>query len=84
MRMWMFRAVDKVVARMSDGLEQNDLGDQDRRTGEDQAAHATGMTCPRCGHVIGANQTARLRGARQAEWVHDMCPADGDSLRADG
>jgi hypothetical protein len=74
----------KAVARMSNYLEQSDFAERDRVTGEDQAAHATGTTCPRCGHVIKANQTARLRGAGAGEWVHDMCPADDDSVPDDG
>ena len=65
----------KAVARMSDDLEQGDFGERDRFTGEDQTAHATGTTCARCGHVIDASQTARLRGAGEGHWVHDMCPA---------
>lgn len=37
-------------------------------------AHATGRDCPRCGKVIEASQPARRVG--DADWVHDMCPAD--------
>jgi len=64
------------VARMSADLEQGDFGERDRLTGEDQAAHATGTTCARCGRVIEASQTARLRGPGEGQWVHDMCPDD--------
>ena len=81
--MWRFLNANKVVTQMSDDLEQHDIAEQDQQTGEDQAAHATGLICPRCGHVIEPNQTARLRGAGQGEWVHDMCPVGDDSLRAD-
>jgi hypothetical protein len=72
------------MARMSNYLGRSDFAERDRVTGEDQAAHATGMTCPRCGHVIKANQPARLRGVGAGEWVHDMCPADDDSVPDDG
>ena len=77
----MFRSAYEVVTRMSEDPERDDFAEQDRRAGEDLAAHATGMICPRCGHVIEAHQTARLRGAGQGQWVHDMCPAGDDSLR---
>jgi hypothetical protein len=66
----------KAVARLSADLEQADFGKQDRFTGEDLAAHATGTTCSRCGHVIEASQVARLRGAGDGQWVHDMCPEE--------
>ena len=63
---------------MSGELEHGDFAERDRLTGEDQPAHDTGVICSRCGRVIEAGQTARLRGAGEGEWVHDMCPADGD------
>jgi hypothetical protein len=74
----------KAIARMSSYLEQSDFAERDRLTGEDQTAPATGTSCPRCGHVIKANQTARLGGAGAGEWVHDMHPADDDSVPDDG
>ena len=74
----------KAIARMSNYLEQSDFAERDRFTGEDQAAHATCTTSPRCGHVIEADQTARRRGAESGEWVHDMCPADDDPVPDDG
>lgn len=59
---------------MSGDLEGGEFAEQNRLTGEDQAAHATGKSCPRCGQVIEASQTARLVGGGAGEWAHDMCP----------
>jgi hypothetical protein len=42
-------------------------------TGEENAAHAGGKICKRCGHVIQALQAARLTGVD--DWVHDTCPS---------
>ena len=75
-RRWANIYASKAVARLSADLEQGDFAERDRFTGEDQAAHATGTTCSRCGHVIEASQVARLRGAGDGQWVHDMCPEE--------
>jgi hypothetical protein len=64
----------RAVARLSAELEERDFTEQDRRTGEDHAAHAPGQACARCGRVIAATQMARRRGAGEGAWVHDMCP----------
>jgi hypothetical protein len=71
----MFNA-SPAINRLSNDLESGDFSESDIFTGEDHAVHAAGRTCMRCGHVIEANQAARLRGSD--DWVHDTCPPSSD------
>ena len=60
------------MAAESKALEHADFSETQRDTGEDQAAHAAGEVCARCGREIQPAQDARLRG--ESGWVHDVCP----------
>jgi hypothetical protein len=55
-----------------DRLGRTDFDEHDRTAREDQAAHAPGKTCEKCGQPITARQDARRRG--ESGWVHDVCP----------
>ena len=55
-----------------DRIARTDYNERDRAGHEDQAAHAPGKTCAKCGQPITARQDARRRG--ESGWVHDVCP----------
>ena len=53
-------------------VEEAELRELLKPTGEGNEAHAGGKICTRCGQVIRADQAARLTGVH--DWVHDTCP----------
>jgi hypothetical protein len=65
-----------LIAGESQRLADADLGEGERRTGEDHFAHAAGKVCKTCGRAIEAGQVARRRG--EADWAHDVCPVVTD------
>ena len=63
-----------IAAAKAERLANIEFNEQDRPTGEDHALHVTGQICAKCGRMIEPEQAARRHG--EAEWVHDLCPAD--------
>jgi len=61
-----------MTASESKRLADAGQSEPDRDTGENHSAHAAGQVCKNCGHAIGAEEPARLRG--EDVWVHDVCP----------
>jgi hypothetical protein len=64
--------------RMSQGvIPVEEVEPEDENRGvlvqQDNAAHAPGKICERCGAVITASQDARLEP--DGKWVHEQCPA---------
>jgi hypothetical protein len=53
-------------------MRPSDQVDRFQLAGADNAAHAPGRVCERCGQTIGADEEVRRRAG--GWWMHETCP----------